>query len=106
MAAGPADQYTYEEIAQKLNLPKEERASAIVPAEQVLPPALAAQPPASAPQKSQVVLSRQPLTRPVGAQVRFGQANAAAPPPASDMTPLPGLPAERRGHIIFQPKRP
>ncbi len=108
VAAGPADQYTVEEIAQKLNLPKQEDlASAIVPAEQVLPaPATATIP------KPSVVLSRQPATRSVGAQVRFGQANmppggpSALPLDAPSMMPLPSLPPERRGHIIQQPTRP
>lgn len=130
--AGPADQYTYEEIAQKLNLPKQELASAIVPADQVLPVpvpqtsapgpgALAAQstpmqsqlPTSSEPRstsanvpKSSVVLGRQPTARNTGAQIRFGQANEQQATPANPspaMAPLPTLPSERRGHIIMQP---
>ncbi len=71
VSAGPADQYTVEEIAQKLNLSPAELAahsaadrrndqlmSAIVPADQVLPPAQGSP-------KSSVVLSRQPVARPL-----------------------------------------
>lgn len=115
VAAGPADQYTAEEIAQKLNLPKQELVSAIVPASEVLPPpidaplpqhSLAQQQTVAVP-KSSVVLSRQPSPRPLGAQVRFGQGAPANDLPGmlgSPMTPLPTLPEERRGHIIKQPR--
>jgi hypothetical protein len=106
--AGPADQYTAEEIAEKLHLPKPDMTSAVVANDAtVLPPPLDAPPPTApsptAPGKPGVVLSRQPTTRPVGAQVRFGQPPTAAPPIAGQ--PLPTLPEERKGHIIFQPIR-
>lgn len=139
VTAGPADQYTYEELAQKLNLPKEDLAdrestresllSAIVPADQVLPvPPIASQPSGGASgsyplastgqsglrsiPKSTVVLSRQPGPRSPGVQVRFGQTESSLPPaalsspaPDSTMVPLPTLPDERRGHVIYQPRR-
>lgn len=153
VTAGPADQYTYEELAQKLNLPQRELGqrdfgkqdlgrqdlvSAIVPADQVLPVppvvadhsgtrpgvnsgaspgsypvALAGQSSLRSVPKSSVVLSRQPGLKPPAAQIRFGQtesqplnATASSPAPDSPMVPLPSLPEERRGHMIFQPRRP
>ncbi len=88
VTAGPADQYTAEEIAAKLGIPKpeartQELVSAIVPAEE-LPPA-----------RSSVVLSSRPSSRPAQAQVRFG----------AESTSAAQLPEERRGHIIFQPRK-
>lgn len=158
VTAGPADQYTYEELAHKLNLPQQEMAkqelgkrelgkqdlgrqdlvSAIVPPDQVLPVppvasdhsgtqagvnpgsypgsypvALTGQSSLRSVPKSSVVLSRQPGLKPPTTQIRFGQSEsqpttAAAPSaaPVSPMVPLPSLPEERRGHLIFQPRRP
>lgn len=153
VTAGPADQYTYEELAQKLNLPQQELAkqelakrdlgrqdlvSAIVPPDKVkpVPPvasdhsgthagvnpgsypgsypvALAGQSSLRSVPKSSVVLSRQPGLKPPTTQIRFGQsesppptAAASSPAPDSPMVPLPSLPEERRGHMIFQPRRP
>lgn len=158
VTAGPADQYTYEELAQKLNLPQQEMAkqelgrrelgnedlgrqdlvSAIVPSDQVLPvppvasvhlgtqagvnpgsylgshpAALAGQSSLRSVPKSSVVLSRQPGLKAPATQIRFGQsesppptAAASSPAPDSPMVPLPSLPEERRGHMIFQPRRP
>ncbi|MCC6508218.1 MAG: XdhC family protein [Pirellulaceae bacterium] len=116
--AWPDERYSAQQIARQVEPPKRELVSAIVPADQVaivdsaataLPPPLVHQAPA---------ITRQPKSRPVVAQVRFGQSQPSESLPTSvdhppvqpamltpSMSPLPPLPDSRRQHVIFQPTR-
>lgn len=125
--AWPDQKISEEQLSKIIRAPQRELASATIPPPQagasgssIVPAPQVANPP---------VLSRQTITRPVAAQVRFGesipdstrsqpqatraQQNAYGSFPANDsgaqspptMAPLPVLPDSRKQHVIFQPPR-